>query len=129
MRSFFAKVERPSDVRILWEPRGAWPPDLVATLCRELELVHVVDPFVSTTVTPEQTYFRLHGISGARHVYTDAELEQLADMLPTGEGSARLRVVQQPPPSRGCSPLPSDPVTTPVKHSVRQRDGTLTPLR
>ena len=80
------KVERPSDVRILWEPRGAWPPDLVATLCRELELVHVVDPFVSTTVTPEQTYFRLHGISGARHVYTDAELEQLADMLPAGEG-------------------------------------------
>src|SRR3954447_20055894 len=82
LRSFFGVVEQPSDIRILWEPRGAWPADVVATLCRELELVHVVDPFVSTTVTPEQTYFRLHGIAGARHVYLDAELSQLAEMLP-----------------------------------------------
>jgi uncharacterized protein YecE (DUF72 family) len=67
---------------MLWEPRGEWPAELVATLCRELDLVHVVDPFVSTTVTPEQTYFRLHGTTGARHVYSDAELVQLADMLP-----------------------------------------------
>jgi uncharacterized protein YecE (DUF72 family) len=82
MRAFFATVERPAGVRLLWEPRGSWPADIVAALCRDLALVHVVDPFVSTTVTPEQTYFRLHGITGARHVYTDAELEQLAAMLP-----------------------------------------------
>jgi uncharacterized protein YecE (DUF72 family) len=82
MRSFFASVARPPGIRMLWEPRGPWPPALVAELCRELGLVHVVDPFVSATVTPEQTYYRLHGISGARHVYSDAELEQLADMLP-----------------------------------------------
>ena len=37
---------------------------------------------VSATVTPEQTYLRLHGTTGARHVYTDAELDWLADMLP-----------------------------------------------
>ena len=86
LRSFFGTIERPSGVRILWEPRGSWPADIVAALCRDLGLVHVVDPFVSTTVTPEQTYFRLHGITGARHVYSDAELEQLADMLPAGEG-------------------------------------------
>jgi uncharacterized protein YecE (DUF72 family) len=42
----------------------------------------VVDPFVSTTVTPAETYFRLHGITGARHVYSEAELVQLADLLP-----------------------------------------------
>ena len=82
MHDFFGTVHRPAGVRILWEPRGPWPPDVVAGICRELGLVHVVDPFVATTVTPEQTYFRLHGITGARHVYTDAELEQLADMLP-----------------------------------------------
>jgi uncharacterized protein YecE (DUF72 family) len=86
MRSFFRTVERPSGVRVLWEPRGPWPTDLVATVCRELGLVHVVDPFVSATVTPEQTYFRLHGITGARHVYSDTELERLADMLPAEEG-------------------------------------------
>jgi uncharacterized protein YecE (DUF72 family) len=82
MRGFFATVARPRGVRMLWEPRGPWPPALVAELCSELGLVHVVDPFVSATVTPEQTYYRLHGITGARHVYSDAELEQLADMLP-----------------------------------------------
>ena len=86
LRSFLGTIERPAGVRILWEPRGQWPTDLVASLCRDLGLVHVVDPFVSTTVTPEQTYLRLHGITGARHVYTDAEIERLADMLPVGEG-------------------------------------------
>jgi uncharacterized protein YecE (DUF72 family) len=82
MRTFFATVERPAGVRMLWEPRGPWPSDVVAEVCRDLHLVHVVDPFVSTTVTPEQTYFRLHGVTGARHVYTDAEVERLAEMLP-----------------------------------------------
>jgi uncharacterized protein YecE (DUF72 family) len=33
-------------------------------------------------VTPAQTYLRLHGITGARHAYTDAELERLVNMLP-----------------------------------------------
>ena len=82
MRTFFGAVERPAGVRILWEPRGAWPPEVVAGLCRDLELVHVVDPFVSNTATPEQTYLRLHGTTGARHVYTDRELDRLAQMLP-----------------------------------------------
>ena len=82
LRAFFGTVQRPSGVRVLWEPRGPWPSEVVATLCRDLDLVHVVDPFVSDTVTPKQTYLRLHGISGARHVYTDAELEELADKLP-----------------------------------------------
>ena len=49
---------------------------------RELDLVHAVDPFVTTTVTPDQPYFRLHGTTGARHVYTDAELSRLRDMIP-----------------------------------------------
>ncbi|MBA2380857.1 MAG: DUF72 domain-containing protein [Chloroflexi bacterium] len=87
LRAFFGTVERPRGVRTLWEPRGQWPPELVATLCRELDLVHVVDPFVSTTVTPERTYLRLHGTTGARHVYTDSELDLLADTLPARTGS------------------------------------------
>ncbi len=87
LRVFLGAVERPSGVRILWEPRGPWPADIITTLCRELDLVHVVDPFVSTTVAPEQTYFRLHGTTGARHVYTDAELDQLTDMLPVAAAS------------------------------------------
>jgi uncharacterized protein YecE (DUF72 family) len=98
MRAFFAAVPRPAGLRVLWEPRGPWPPDLVLGLCRELDLVHVVDPLVDATVTPEQTYFRLHGLSGARHVYTDAELATVAGMLPRrGHG---VRHVQQPAPHR-----------------------------
>jgi uncharacterized protein YecE (DUF72 family) len=83
MLAFFAGVDRPANVRVLWEPRGEWPPDLVRDLCRDLRLVHVVDPFVTHSVTPQETYFRLHGITGARHVYTDEELARLADMPPT----------------------------------------------
>ena len=82
LRAFATNVERPPGVRILWEPRGPWPTDLLRELCTDLDLVHVVDPFVDTTVTPEQTYFRLHGTTGARHVYSDEELEQLRAMLP-----------------------------------------------
>ena len=82
LRAFVGWAERPPGVRLLWEPRGAWPPDLVLALCRELDLVHVVDPFVNETVTPEQTYLRLHGTTGARHVYSDDELDRLVGMLP-----------------------------------------------
>jgi uncharacterized protein YecE (DUF72 family) len=82
LRGFFAAAERPDGLRTLWEPRGPWPPELVSELCRELDLVHVVDPFVATTVTPEQTYLRLHGVTGARHVHTDAELGAVAAALP-----------------------------------------------
>jgi uncharacterized protein YecE (DUF72 family) len=87
MREFFATVERPPGIRVLWEPRGPWPPELVLDLCRELDLVHVVDPLVDATVTPEQTYLRLHGVTGARHVYTDDELNAIAARLP-GAGTA-----------------------------------------
>jgi uncharacterized protein YecE (DUF72 family) len=83
LRTFTTSVDRPDAVRLLWEPRGEWPPDVVSTLCRELDLTHVVDPFVSQTVTPERTYLRLHGTTGARHVYSDDELLRLADWLPT----------------------------------------------
>jgi uncharacterized protein YecE (DUF72 family) len=80
--SFFRRIERPAGVRLLWEPRGPWPADLLARLCATHDLVHVVDPFVNEPVTRGVTYFRLHGISGARHVYTDDELLRLRDLVP-----------------------------------------------
>ena len=36
---------------------------------------------VADTVTPEQTYFRLHGTTGLRHVHTDDELRRLRDLV------------------------------------------------
>lgn len=80
LRTFLGQVERPS-ARLLWEPRGPWPDALVDELCRELGLAHVVDPMQGETVTPEQTYYRLHGTSGMRHVHTDGELRSLRDRV------------------------------------------------
>lgn len=80
LRSFMSQVERP-DGRLLWEPRGEWPTQLLTELCAELNLVHVVDPMHAETVTPEQTYYRLHGTTGSRHVHTDEELHRLRSLI------------------------------------------------
>ena len=81
MRRFFNAIERPEGVRLLWEWRGPWPPELVREICTELSLVDVVDPFVRETTTPEFTYWRLHGRGNHYHVYTDAELRELVDRV------------------------------------------------
>ncbi len=88
LRAFCTTAERPERLRLLWEPRGEWPPELVRELCEELDLVHAVDPFVAETQTPDRTYFRLHGVTGAHHVYSDAELERLRGMLPPSANPA-----------------------------------------
>ena len=80
LRRFVSQVERPAG-RLLWEPRGEWPTQLLTELCAELDLVHVVDPMQNETVTPERTYYRLHGTTGSRHVHTDDELRRLRDLV------------------------------------------------
>lgn len=90
MRKFFERIERPS-ARLLWEPRGAkWVAEreLALSLCQELDLVHVVDPFVTQPERGHQVYWRLHGITGPRHSYTDTELQQLHRMLLDTEPNA-----------------------------------------
>ena len=69
---------------LLWEPRGAdWVEQraLAHALCDELDLVHVVDPFVTPPRAGTPIYWRLHGLGGARHSYTDEELRALNRML------------------------------------------------
>jgi uncharacterized protein YecE (DUF72 family) len=83
MQRFFERIDRPR-ARLLWEPRGpAWVRErqLALTLCRDLDLVHVVDPFVTAPEPGHPVYWRLHGITGARHTYNDAELQRLKAML------------------------------------------------
>ena len=82
MRSFLTEIERPAGVRLLWEPRGKWPDDTVAALCRELGLIHAVDPFVRPSLTPELLYWRLHGNKSHYARYSDDELRQIIDWLP-----------------------------------------------
>ncbi len=83
VRKFFERIERPR-ARLLWEPRGApWlaSRELALSLCRDLELVYVVDPFVTQPPARHSVYWRLHGIGNARHSYTDHQLHQLRHML------------------------------------------------
>ena len=83
MRAFFERIDRPR-ARLLWEPRGpAWVKnrDLALSLCRDLDLVHVVDPFVTDPERGHPVYWRLHGIGGPRHSYSDHQLMWLRDAL------------------------------------------------
>lgn len=89
LRHFVAHVARPQcppGLRLAWEPRGsAWTEhaQLAIDVCQELGLVYVVDPFVDAVrATAGPAYLRLHGVTGARHVYTDDELRRLADITP-----------------------------------------------
>jgi len=87
LRDFFRRIHRPQ-ARMLWEPRGAeWIAEraLALALCRELDLVHVIDPFVTALQRGGAVYWRLHGIGNARHSYTDEELERLLRMLVDAE--------------------------------------------
>lgn len=84
MHRFFTTTDR-AGLRFLWEPRGpSWPSTVVRELCETLNLVHVVDPFVNERVT-DAIYYRLHGVTGSRHVHTDAELHRLADLVRDAE--------------------------------------------
>ncbi len=83
MREFVRTIERPPGVRLLWEPRGAWPDALIISLCRELDLVHAVDPFIRPSLTPELLYWRLHGNKSHYANYTDDELRQIIAWLPS----------------------------------------------
>lgn len=83
IRDFLKHIERPRDVRLLWEPRGKWPDDIVSTLCRELNLVHAVNPFVRPSLTPEFLYWRLHGNKSHYARYSDDELRELIGWLPS----------------------------------------------
>ena len=83
MVDFFTHIER-TGLTLCWEPRGNWDQQLIKDLCHDLGLWHVVDPFVHTTMTPEQCYFRLHGRQGWRYQY---EQQELAELLPVDKSS------------------------------------------
>jgi uncharacterized protein YecE (DUF72 family) len=78
LRRFFERAKR-DKFAMGWEPRGAWEPEAVTALCKELDLVHVVDPLVSSPpMSGRLRYYRLHGIGGRSHRYTDEELQALS---------------------------------------------------
>ncbi|MCS7166310.1 MAG: DUF72 domain-containing protein [Gemmatales bacterium] len=77
LRWFFRWAER-GHLKFGLEVRhDSWTDTLLRQLCRELDLLHVVDPFTRQTVTPAIKYFRLHGLGGYDYQYSDADLQQL----------------------------------------------------
>ncbi len=80
MREFFNTIQR-NGLKLAWEPRGAWSPEEAGRLCRELDLIHVVDPFQGREKWGSIIYWRLHGIGGYKHRYTDQELNRLVTIL------------------------------------------------
>lgn len=79
--AFFSRIER-DDFIFVWEPRGdAWEQKMIKKICRDLELIHCVDPFKAEPLFGKINYFRLHGITGYRYDYTDSELKTLLKKL------------------------------------------------
>lgn len=78
MRNFFSSI--PRGFVFAWELRGKWDEKTVKEICEELRLVHCVDPFKNKQVYGDFGYFRLHGIGGYRHRYSDKELKKLTQI-------------------------------------------------
>ncbi|MGC8936701.1 MAG: DUF72 domain-containing protein [Candidatus Methanomethylicaceae archaeon] len=99
MQKFFNSIER-HGMRLGWEPRGEWNqrPEEVRAICRELSLIHVVDPFRSRPyLESDLVYFRLHGIGGAEtnygYAYTDNDLRMLLEIVREMKEAERIYVM------------------------------------
>lgn len=79
LHRFVGSINR-HGVTLVWEPRGAWPEDLIVTLCQEMDLVPCVDPFKQRPLAGSIRYFRLHGQTGYKYRYTASELAALLEM-------------------------------------------------
>lgn len=86
LRRFFTTIDR-TGWHAAWEPRGDWAADTIQGLCRDVDLIHVVDPLKEPPLHGAIRYYRLHGVTGYRYVHTDHDLERLttacAGDLPT----------------------------------------------
>lgn len=76
LRRFFSSIET-SGLTLMWEPRGSWQEETVKMLCKELSLVHVVDPFKNTPLWGDVIYLRLHGRNTYRYRYTEEDFKEL----------------------------------------------------
>lgn len=79
MRRFFRSLGR-EGLALAWEPRGKWDGKTVGELCRELDLIHCVDPLRGAPTFGRLKYFRLHGPAGYRSRYTSRDLAKVVAM-------------------------------------------------
>jgi uncharacterized protein YecE (DUF72 family) len=80
LRTFFERAKR-GRFHCGWEPRGEWPAELVAQLCAELDLVHVVHPLQQLPAARAKLrYFRLHGLPNRQARFSAEQLEKLREI-------------------------------------------------
>ncbi len=88
--AFFRRIPR-GPYTLAWEPRGTWSQETLKRIFHDLQLVHIVDPFKDTTLTPEFVYYRLHGRGeGYRYSYSDEELQELRRKIPEAAREAYI---------------------------------------
>ena len=80
IRTFFSSIDRDEFI-LLWEPRGPWKEETIKELCRDLNLVHCVDPFKALSLHGRLKYYRLHGKSGYKYRYTEEDLKWLSTLV------------------------------------------------
>jgi uncharacterized protein YecE (DUF72 family) len=68
LEAFFSQIKRQGLI-MAWEPRGQWEESDVKAMCKDLQLLHVVDPFKASRVHGGRGYYRLHGIDGYKYKY------------------------------------------------------------
>lgn len=85
-RRFFLKIKERNFI-FVWEPRGKWEADLVKKLCKELNLVHCVDPFKQKSLFGEINYYRLHGLPdyNLSYQYTEKDLKEILKFCDKGK--------------------------------------------
>ncbi|MBS7642012.1 MAG: DUF72 domain-containing protein [Candidatus Bathyarchaeia archaeon] len=81
LKAFFNKAST-GGLIVAWEPRhSSWTYELVRSICLELGLIHIVDPFKERCATEDVSpvYYRLHGLGSRPYVYkyTDDDLRIL----------------------------------------------------
>ncbi len=79
LRAFFreANRERPSELFFGLELRAEWPQELIKKVCKDFDLIHVVDLFRENPVAGKIHYFRLHGRGKYSYRYSEEELREL----------------------------------------------------
>lgn len=76
MDRFFHGIDR-GRLQLAWAPPDGWPHKLIGEVCRRNRLIHCTDPFAVPPQSRGPIYYRLQGLTGYRHRYSDAELQQL----------------------------------------------------
>lgn len=78
--NFFNKIKR-EDLIFCWEQRGGWSSATIKKICKELNIIHCVDPFKEEPLEGEIFYFRLQGRKGYNYQYSDRDLEELKEKV------------------------------------------------